>query len=109
MTKMEMPMTFELLYLDDIWVFDSGSLSHSSKSKRCAKNVKSLGSQSLGHTGKAAKALNTMDFAGQFIGKGGSLGIKANLTDVNYNNRYNFNLVSLTILLMNSWRFTKGD
>ncbi len=35
--------------------------------------------------------------------------MKATLTDLNYNNRYKFNLVSLTRLLMNGWRVTKGD
>ena len=67
--KMEMPMTFELLYSDDIWICDSGASSHSGKNKRGAKNIKNSGSQSLGHTGKAVEALNTMDIAGQFYGK----------------------------------------
>ncbi len=31
------------------------------------------------------------------------------MADVNYNDRYNFNLVSLTRLLMNRWKVTKGD
>ncbi len=34
--------------------------------------------------------------------------MKLTLTGVNYNNRYSFNLVSLTRQLMNSWRVTKG-
>ncbi len=34
MIKMDMPKTFDLLYSDDIWICDSGVLSHSSKSKR---------------------------------------------------------------------------
>ncbi len=50
-----------------------------------------------------------MDFARQFIGKDGSSGIKVTLTDVNYNNRYNFNLVSLTKLLRKGWCAMKGD
>ncbi len=95
-------MTFELLYSDVIWICDSGASSRSGKNKRGAKNIKSSSSQSLGRTGNVVKALNTMDFAGQFIGKDGSSGIKATLTDVNYNNRYNFNLVSL-IRLLSIW------
>ena len=102
-------MTFDLLYSDDIWICDSGASSHSGKNKRGAKNIKSSGSQSLGHTGKAVEALNTMDIAGQFYGKDGSAGMKGTLTDVNYNNKYNFNLVSLTRLLMNGWKVTTGD
>ena len=50
-----------------------------------------------------------MDLPGQFIGKDGSSGMKATLTEVNYNPKYNFNLLSLTRLLMNGWRITSGD
>ena len=107
--KMEMSTSFELLYSDDIWICDTGASSHSSKSNSGAKNVRSNGSQSLGHSGKAVEAISTMDLPGQFIGKDGSSGMKATLTDVNYNPKYNFNLMSLTRLLMNGWRITRGD
>ena len=50
-----------------------------------------------------------MDLPGQFVGKDGSLGTKATLKEVNYNDRYNFNLLSLTRLLMSSWSITRGD
>ena len=50
-----------------------------------------------------------MDIAGQFIGKDGSAGMKGTLTEVNFNDKYNFNLVSLTRLLMNGWKVTQGD
>ena len=107
--KMEMSTSFELLYSDDIWICDTGASSHSSKSNSGAKNVRSNGSQSLGHSGKAVEAISTMNLPGQFIGKDGSSGMKATLTDVNYNPKYNFNLMSLTRLLMNGWRITRGD
>ena len=107
--KMEMSTSFELLYSDDIWICDTGASSHSSKSNSGAKNVKQNGSQSLGHSGKAVEAISTMNLPGQFIGKDGSSGMKATLTDVNYNPKYNFNLMSLTRLLMNGWRITRGD
>ena len=100
--KMEMPTSFELLYSDDIWICDTGASSHSSKSNNGAKNVKANGSQSLGHSGKAVEALNTIHLPGQFVGKDESLGLKAISTEVNYNNKYNFSLMSLMRLLMNS-------
>ncbi len=78
-------------------------------SKRGTKNLKDSGSQSLGHTRNAVEALNTMDVAGQFIGKDRSAGMKGTLTDVIYNDKYNFNLVSLTRLLMDDWKVTTGD
>ncbi len=86
-----------------------GASSHSGKNKRGTKNIKSSGSQSQRHTGKTVEALNTMGIARQFIGKDVSTGMKATLTDVNYNSMYNFNLVILTRLLMNGWKVTKGD
>ena len=109
MVKMEMSTSFELLYSDDIWICSTGASSHSSKSNSGAKNVKANGSQSLRHSGKAVEAISTMDLPGQFIGKDGSSGMKATLTDVNYNPKYNFNLMSLTRLLMNGWRITSGN
>ena len=83
--KMEMSTSFELLYSDDIWICDTGASSHLSKSNSVAKNVKQNGSQSLGHSGKAVEAISTMNLPGQFIGKDGSSGMKATLTDVKYN------------------------
>ena len=107
--KMEMPSSFELLYSNDIWICDTGASSHLIKSNVGAMDVTANGSQSLGHSGKAVEATNTMELPGQFIGKDGSSGMKATLTDVNYNPKYNFNLLSLTRLLMNGWRITSGD
>ena len=43
--KMEMPSSFELLYLDDIWICDTGASSHLSKSNVGAMNVTANGSQ----------------------------------------------------------------
>ena len=39
----------------------------------------------------------------------GTLGLKATLTDVNYNEKLNFNLISLTWLLCSGWSITSGD
>ena len=104
-----MPSSFELLYSGDIWICNTGASSHLGKSNCGATNVKSNGSQSLGHSGKSMEAMNTMDLPGQFLGKDGSLGTKPTLTEVNYNDKYNFNLLSLTRLLMNGWSITRGD
>ncbi len=50
-----------------------------------------------------------MYLPGQFVGKDGSLGTKATLTEVNYNDKYNFNLLISTRLLMKGWSITRGD
>ena len=105
--KMKMPSLFELLYSDDIWICNTVESSQSSQSNCGAMNVKSNSSQSLCHSGKAVEAINTMDLPGKFVGKDGSLGMKATLMEVNYNDKYNFNLLSLTRLLMSSWSITR--
>ena len=46
---------------------------------------------------------------GQFLARDGSFGMEGVLTDVNYKDSHNFNLVSLTRLLYKEWRITKGD
>jgi hypothetical protein len=51
----------------------------------------------------------TIDLPGQFVAKDGKLGVKAVLTDVSVNKKYNFNLLSLTRLLRNGWNITRGD
>ena len=69
MTNLETPMTFELLYLDDIWICDSGASSNSMNNERGAKNIKSFGSQSLGHTGKAVGALKPWTLPDNLLAK----------------------------------------
>ena len=104
-----MPTTFEILYEDDVWICDTGASSHSTNNKSGARNEKTSGSASLGHTGEAVKATSTIDLPGQFMAKDGGSGMKATLTEVNYNKTLNFNLMSLTRLLCNGWSIVKGD
>ncbi len=68
-----------------------------------------MGSASLGHTVKAAKATNTIDVSGRFVTQDGTLGLKATLTDVNHNEKLNFNLISLTCLLCSGWSIASGN
>jgi hypothetical protein len=55
------------------------------------------------------KATSTIDVSGQFVTRDGTLGLKATLTDVNYNEKLNFNLISLTRLLCSGWSITSGN
>ena len=43
------------------------------------------------------------------MAKYGSLGMKATLTDVNYNESSNFNLISLTRMICRGWNIKKGN
>ncbi len=94
-TKLDKPMHFEMLYESDIWISDSGTSSHSTNNKTDAVNERQVGSVSLGHTREAVKATTTIDVSGQFVAQDGTLGLKATLTDVKYNEKLNFNLIKL--------------
>ena len=55
------------------------------------------------------KATSTIDVSGQFVTQDGTLGLKATLTDVNYNEKLNFNLISLTRLHCSGWSIGSGN
>ena len=102
-------MSFVVLQQTDIWICDTGASSHSTKNSSGRQNVKVMGSASLGHTGETLKATKTIDLPGQYVTKDDTLGMKATLTEVNFNETHNFNLMSLTRLLMRGWNIEKGD
>ena len=108
-TKLDMPKSFEMLYQTDIWICDTGASSHSTNNKIGAENERRSGSASLGHAGEAIEATLTIDLPGQFMAIDGSSGLQASLTEVNFNARHNFNLISLTRLLTKGWVIAKGD
>ena len=72
-------------------------------------NERQFGSVSLGHTREAVKATSTIDVSWPFVTWDGTLGLKATLTNVNYNEKLNFNLISLTWLLCSGWSITSGN
>ena len=75
--KVKMPVLFELLTQEDIWICDSGASSHSTRTKKGATNLRNKKSSSLGHTGSAVAAEMTIDVPGTFVRKYGSLGMEA--------------------------------
>ena len=100
---------FDTLFDKDIWICDTGGLSHLTNTLNGATNVGDSGTPSLGHTGTAVKATKTIDVQGQFVNNDGNLGLKGTLTDVNYSPMMNFNLLSLTRLLKNGWNIVSGN
>ena len=107
--KIDMPAPFEILYENDVWIGGTGASSHSTNNKLSASNERNIGSMSIGHDGKALKATTTINVAGRFIEKGRTLGLKATLTEVTFNEKLNLNLISLTHLLCNGWIITTGN
>ena len=105
----EVPASMDALRDANIWICDSGASNHSTNSDAGARNKRDTTSASLGHVGQAVKATSSIDVPGYFLGKDGKPGLRARLDDVSYNNRLNFNLMSLTRMLINGWRVTKGD
>ena len=108
-SKVDVPMTMGILSEDDIWICDSGASSHSTKSEKGARNKKGTFSTSVGHTGPAIKATSSIDVPGRFLEKDGSSGIRACLTDVSFNEGLNFNLLSLSRMLVQGWKISSGN
>ena len=106
-TKLGIPTSFEILYQSDIWIYNTGASSHSTNNRSGAKNQRDSGSPSLGHDGQAVEATSTIDLPGQFLVRDGSFGMEGVLTEVNYNNSHNFNLMSFTRLLCKGWRYER--
>ena len=101
--------SFDILHCSDIWICDMGASCHSTNSIAGSTNVRSCGSDSIGHAGKALRSMKTIDIPGQFVKSDGTLGLKGTLTEVNYHKNLNFNLLSLSHLLKQGWYITKGD
>ena len=95
-----------MLSQPDIWICDTGASSHSTNDKSGAVNERNNGSASLGH---ALKSTLTVNLPGQYVTKNGTWGMKATLTEVNFNASHNFNLISLTRLLTRGWKIERGD
>ena len=105
----EVPASMDILRDANIWICDSGASNHSTNSDAGARNKRETTSASLGHVGQAVKATSSIDVSGYFLGKDGKPGLKACLKDASFNAMLNFNLMSLTRMLVNGWRVTKGD
>ena len=108
-SQLTIPTSFGVLQQTDVWICDTGASSHSTNSSSGGQNVKDTGSASLGHAGQALKATKTIDLPGQYVTKDETLGMKATLTEVNFNETHNFNLMSLTRPLMRGWHIETGD
>lgn len=94
---------------ESLFICDTGASSHSTFSLVGATNIRRSGCSSFGQAGSATRAENTVDLAGRFVDCNGEIGITAILKDVSYSSRFNFNLLSLTKLLMQDWRIISGD
>ena len=104
----EVPASMDVLRDANIWICDSGASNHSTNSDAGARNKRETTSASLGHVGQAVKATSSIDVSGYFLGKDGKPGLKACLKDASFNAMLNFNLMSLTRMLVNGWKVTKG-
>lgn len=101
--------TLDMLKQVEVWVCDTGATHHSCNSKEGAINERPASSSTLGHAGNAVKEESIIDLKGQFITDDGEPGIVATLTEVSVNQKYNFNLFSLTRLLTRGWHIARGD
>jgi hypothetical protein len=90
----------DILFEKDVRIADTGASNHGTYSDLGGKNVQTSTSSNLGIHGGAVKVEKTIDISGQFVKKNGKEGIKATLTVVNYTPGSNFNVCSVTRLLI---------
>ena len=99
----------ELLRSPSTWICDSGASCHSTNNLQGTSNVRRGGMSTVGHAGAAVSATHTVDIRGHFKPKDGSRTTPAVLTDVGYNPKMNYNLFSLSRMLVNGWTIVKGS
>ena len=77
----------------------NGTSCYSTNSSLGASNETISRSESIRNTGKAIKSKKPIDIPGQFVHLDGTVGLKGVLTEVNFHEEVNFNLLSLSHLL----------
>lgn len=107
--ELDMPATFEVLKEPDIWICDTGASCHSTYSLLGATNIRSSGVSTVGHTGEPITTTKTINIPGRFVSRDGTNTMSAVLSDVGYNEKMNYNLFSLSRMLVSGWHITKGD
>eukprot|EP00536_Pseudo-nitzschia_multiseries_P007996 jgi/Psemu1/19269/gm1.19269_g len=104
-----LPKGFDLLYDDNVFVFDTGATSHSSNSMRCATNLRASGATITTQSGDELKGCQIGDIPCQKIDKDGNKEYQTLLQGVNFNPNFAFNLFSATLALQNDWIATGSD
>ena len=107
--KLDMPAPFDLLKEPDIWICDTGASCHSTNSLQGATNIRNSGISTVGHAGVPITTTKTINIPGKFVSRDGTMTMSATLTDVGYNQTMNYNLFSLSRMLVQGWRIKSGD
>ena len=110
-TLVGVPIPMDILLERDVWIADTGASNsnHDTHRDLGGTNIQTSTSANLGIHGGAVKVDKTIDISGQFVKKDGKEGIKATLTAVNYTLGKNFNVCSVTRLLIQGWSIAEGN
>ena len=103
------PIPMDILFEKDVWIADTGASNHGTYNDLGGTDVQISTSSNLGIHGSAVKVEKTINISGQFVEKNGNQGLKATLTAVNYTPGSNFNVISVTRLLMQGWSIAEGN
>eukprot|EP00536_Pseudo-nitzschia_multiseries_P015354 jgi/Psemu1/42207/gm1.42207_g len=104
-----LPEGFDLLYDDNVFVFDTGATSHSSNSMQCATNLRDSGATITTQSGNELKGCKIGDIPCQKMDKDGNWEFQTLLQGVNFNPDFAFNLFSANLALKNGWIATGSD
>ena len=108
MSNVAIPGKLEVLKDEEIWVADSGTTSHCSKSARGGITVRQASVAVQGITGPAMSVESEMDLPSIICGQYGQEQSRVTLTDVSCRKGNNFNLFSVGRCLINGWKLS-GD
>ena len=93
-----------ILKRNDVWIADSGATCHSTFCAQGGRNGKAAVVASQGTSGDEQIPSQVIDLEGCVIlSKEGDPGGHCSLTEVNYSEDYNYNLLSLTRMLREGW------
>ena len=106
--KKEFPQTMGMLKSKRIWIADTGASNHVSFSEKRSKNKRLESISQAGLVGEATESKVQLDLPGSFCDKYRDLVLRGNIMGVSYNPKSNFNLFSITKMLMRD-RKLSGD
>lgn len=100
MLKGSIYQNIAIINFKDVWTCDAGASNHVTWSKKFAINVHESNMVSLRHAGEAVESAAVIDVPGVFTTSNRKTGMKTMLKKCSYSNKYNFNLLGLSRLIL---------
>ncbi len=99
-----LPTGFHILESQDIWIANTGATSHVTKHARGGKKHHQKSVKTRGFAGETIEPACEMDIPVTYCDKGGTEKFDVVLGDVQTNEKFNFNLFSVTKMLLKGYK-----